>query len=1003
MGAFSAPVTCPVLIGRTSERDALYQLIERTRSGQGQIALVSGEAGIGKSRLIAEAKAFASAQNFLLLQGNCFQMDSSYPYAPLLDLLRASAALTPDALNTDPILLEFARLLPELALFLSDPLPAPLPDPEQEKHRLFAALTHFFKVRIGQQPVLLVIEDLHWCDDISLEFLLSLARLCPAQPFLLLMTYRNDEVQTSLQRFLARLDRARLSQELQLRSLSYSDVSAMLNTMVALPGIEQAVLLDLVYPLAEGNPFFVEEILTSLVACGELVCENGIWQHKPYHERRNGNPPVPRSVWDTVQQRIRRLSKEATQMITLAAVAGKRFDFAVLQQVMRCDEEHLLLLLKELVALQLVIELSAEQFAFRHALTRQAVYTGLLTRERRTLHRALAEAIEQLYTCTPLLDAYLEELAYHYYEAGTWSQALAYEQRAGEKALALYAQRAAIDHFTHALSACQYLSETQSAPIYRLRGQAYETLGEFEHARSDYEHALEAARAAADCSLEWQSIIALGALWTGHDYEQAEAWFRRALALAEALDDVILRAHSLNRLGNWLQNTGRIAEALEAHQEALRLFEAQTDKQGMAEALEMLGAVSFFTGDTARGVKDFFGRVIELFRGLDDKQRLSSTLAARALDVAPETIEPTFSALLTREECVQNIEEALHLARQTNSPSGLAFVEMAATFVLSSFGEFGPALAHAHEALRIATSIEHREWTVATRGALGHLYLLLLDTDRAIACLETALADAQELGSAIWIGYVTPYLALACILRQDFSRAEAVLTPILPRDRPPGTFFERQAARVWGELALAQGEAVRALAIAEHLLVSAPGDARPQYIPHLLALKGEALLALKRLPEAAEVLENAKIGAEQRQAPSILWRIHRSLGRAYHLLKREEQARRERCVAREIIAQLAGTIDQPDLREHFVQAVLQTLPSEKPQSSRRETNKYDGLTKREIEVLRCVAQGLTDVQVAEQLVISHRTVHSHLNSIYSKLGITSRSAATRYAIEHHFS
>ncbi|TMC86489.1 MAG: response regulator transcription factor, partial [Chloroflexi bacterium] len=146
---------------------------------------------------------------------------------------------------------------------------------------------------------------------------------------------------------------------------------------------------------------------------------------------------------------------------------------------------------------------------------------------------------------------------------------------------------------------------------------------------------------------------------------------------------------------------------------------------------------------------------------------------------------------------------------------------------------------------------------------------------------------------------------------------------------------------------------------------------------------------------------DAILGAEQRQAPSVLWRVHGSLGQVYHMLKRADQAQREWSEACEIIAKLAETIDQTYLREHFVQAALQTLPSEKPLPSRRvAAEKFGVLTEREIEVLRAVAQGLTDIQVAERLVISHRTVHSHLNSIYSKLGITSRSAATRYAIEH---
>jgi DNA-binding CsgD family transcriptional regulator/tetratricopeptide (TPR) repeat protein len=989
---------CPVFIGRAPERDALHRLIDQTRSGQGQVALVCGEAGIGKSRLVAQAKAYAAEQDFLLLQGSCFQLDRSYPFAPLLDLLRASAAVIPFATDLSPVILEFARLLPELALSLTGPLPVPLTDPEQEKRRLFVALTRYFQQKASQRPLLLVIEDLHWCDDISLEFLQSLARHCSTHPLLLLMTYRSDEVQPSLQRCLAQLDRARLSQDLQLAPLPQSDVEAMLGAMFALPNLEQSNLMELIYPLSEGNPFFVEEMLTSLVSRGELVFEDGVWRHKPQLDHRSERVPVPRSVQDTVQQRTYQLSGEAMQVVTYAAVSGRRFDFAVLRQVMQCDEGRLLLLIKELVAIQLVVELSVEQFAFRHALTQQAVYTGLLARERRSLHRALAEAIEQLYATTPLLDAHLEDLASHYYGAEVWSKALYYEQLVGEKALAIYAPQAALDHFTHALTALQHLSGMQPSPVYRLRGQAYETLGEFERALADYEQALEAARAGEDRQMELESMMALGFLWTGRDYEQAGGWFRCANDLAERLADPALRARSLNRLGNWLVNTGRTQEGLEAHQQALQLFEARADTQGMAETLDLLGVAYSFYGDTAAAVKHL-GQAVDLFRRLGNSQSLLSSLTSRALDSAPEHSETTFSSLRTRDECLQDTQEALRLARETHSLAGQAFVEFVTTQIWSSFGEFGRALSHAQEALRIATTIEHQQWTVATYGALGQLYLLMLEPVQAILAIDAGLAVAQTLGSAFWINDLTSYLALSYIQRHELPRAEAVLTAIMPREYQPGNLGERQVARAWGELALAQGESAVALRIAEQLILSAPGSVR-QPIPHLLALKGDALMTLQRLEEAALVLEDAKLGAEQRGALSVLSRILSSLGQAYHRLRREDQAEREFVAAREIITVLAGTIEETHLREHFVQAALLSLPPAKPRSRRTASEKFGGLTQREREVLRYVARGLTDIQVAEQLVISPRTVNSHLNSIYSKLGITSRSAATRYAIEH---
>src|SRR5205085_8517984 len=180
----------------------------------------------------------------------------------------------------------------------------------------------------------------------------------------------------------------------------------------------------------------------------------------------------------------------ARELLALAAVAGRRFDFTLLQRVMQRDEHQLLLLIKELIDAQLVVEESDELFAFRHALTRQAIYTELLARERKALHRTIAITMEQLYVSgRPLHDTHLADLAYHFYEAGTWEKALEYAQRAGEKAQTLYAPYATIDHFSHALDATSHLSVEPTATLFRARGMAYEILGEFEHARADYEAA----------------------------------------------------------------------------------------------------------------------------------------------------------------------------------------------------------------------------------------------------------------------------------------------------------------------------------------------------------------------------------------------------------------------------------------------------------------------------------------------------------------------------------
>ncbi len=594
--SLNTPVVCPVLIGRTPDFALLQQSLVQVKSGKGQVALLCGEAGIGKSRLVAELKTEAFAQGFQLLQGNCFPTDRSFPYAPLLDLLRsfflASSTATVEVL-VGPYAREFAPLLPDIIhLFPDLTVLPPLPslDPEQEKRRLFAALAHFFMSQAAEQPLLLVVEDLHWSDDTSLELLQYVARRCATQPLLLLLTYRSDEVRPTLSHWLAELDREHLGQEIALTRLTRSETGAMLRAIFDLERPVQAAFLDAIYTLTEGNPFFIEEILKSLIAAGDISYTDGAWDRKPLGELH-----IPRSIADAVHQRSDHLTESARQIVVLAAVAGRRFDFAVMQQVTHHDEQQLLALMKELMSAQLVIEESAEQFAFRHALTQQAIYTELLVRERKALHRTIAETMESLYEGA--LEAHLADLAYHFSEAGLWEKALLYAQQAGETAQRLYAPRAAIEQYTRALDAASYLALAPRAALYHARGQAYETLGEFEQARHDYEQALGAAREAHDGVAEWQSLLDLGALWAERDYQQTGAYFRRAIERARALADPKLLAHSLNRLGNWYLNVEQPHEALRYHQEALATFQTLSDQRGTASTLDLLGMASLLGGD----------------------------------------------------------------------------------------------------------------------------------------------------------------------------------------------------------------------------------------------------------------------------------------------------------------------------------------------------------------------------------------------------------------------
>ena len=247
------------------------------------------------------------------------------------------------------------------------------------------------------------------------------ARHLTSHRILLVLTYRSEEVDAAFTPFLAGLDRERLTTELTLTPLTNEEVEAMIRTIFLLPHALPADFLTPIYRLTEGNPFFIEEILKSLVNAGEIVYSEGRWKRKPSQSESlqvlslSDRVPLPRSVQLAVQQRLDDLSAEARDLLSLAAVTGRRFDFTLLQQVARRDEAELVHLVKELISAQLIVEEAEDEFAFRHALTRQAVYTDLLSRERRALHLLVAETLERISAGT--IDAHLDDLSYHFYAA----------------------------------------------------------------------------------------------------------------------------------------------------------------------------------------------------------------------------------------------------------------------------------------------------------------------------------------------------------------------------------------------------------------------------------------------------------------------------------------------------------------------------------------------------------------------------------------------------------
>lgn len=988
------PVICPVLIGHEDDLQLLDRLMNRAMEGEGQIALISGEAGIGKSRLVKEIKSKIQ-DGKTVLEGFCSQTESSQPYAPLLDLLRyfiSSHDHQEIAHTFHSSASQLIKLLPELSFYLTDLAPdaSPNTDLKQEKIRTFHALARIFTDLAQSQPLVLIIEDLHWSDSTSFEFFLLLARRIVSLPIFLIFTYRSDETTPELTHFLAELDRGRLGTELTLKRMSPLEVDSMLRAILDLNAPISQEFLDVIFPLTEGNPFFIEEILRALMADGDIFYADGTWDRKDIDQLR-----IPRTIQDAVQRRTQKLDERTLQALTLAAVLGRRFDFRLLQELLVTNEEDLMNRLKQLVSAQLVVEEAADLFAFRHALTREAVYSTLLLRERQTLHRLVGDTMERLFTTSR--KPHLADLSYHYFTAGEWQKALDYSRQAGDQACLLYAQREVIVFYSRVLVATRKLNLPIDPDLLTVRGNAYEVLGDFKSALEDYEQALELARQTNHGQAEWQTLIKLGALWAVRDYQRTGEYFRDAETLAKKLQNPKLQAQSLNRLGNWSVNIGQTGEGLNLHRQALKIYEQDQDEKGMADTYDLLGMAIMQHGDLIEAFNEY-QHAIQLFRKLDDKHGLISALtgACNTFNWNEAVFVPDLSPLENHRISM----EALELTRQTGWASGEAFIEWTIAYSLAGRGVFGDAIHHASESLRIAEEIEHRQWMVAAWYVLGNIYTLMLQSALAIQYLELALTSAKELGSAWWIGNIKASLAAAYLLDRDHEKAKFLLDSTLPKKLEKPTIVERRMLWAKANLLLAENKPRDALRIADLLLDALPVESQTRSVPHLLKLKGQALTALKQDMKAIEVLEEAKQSAISNEALPLLWQICALAGGLYKSRKEVGKSESEFAEAHQTLQILETYIPEDDLREAFTHRALELLPKKKSVSNRqREAEKYGGLTPREREVMRFLLQGRSNREIAEALVLSERTVENHVANILKKLGFDSRAQAAVWAME----
>jgi DNA-binding CsgD family transcriptional regulator len=857
-------------------------------------------------------------------------------------------------------------------------------DPEYSRRHIIALLVSCLRTAAAQRPLLIVVEDLHWADETLLAFLSYLAPKVSSLPLLLLLSQR--DLRGGCQRITQMdevLPEGDVVVRLRLEPLLMGDVGTLAGEILALSDPLGETQIQALYAFSRGNPYLTEEALYALVAHGDLCSTRGVWQWK-----RSGVPQMPADAQEAFGWRAERLEPATREALALAAVIGPRAEAPLLATLLSDGGTAVVAAIRELVAARVLIEAPRKWVTFRHTLT-QAAALGLIAREERAaLHGAVAAAIERRYG--QALEPHRAALVHHYMVAAEWGHALAVARAASDHASAVFAPRTAAAHLSHAVSCAATLQAPDSA-FFLARGHARRWLGEFEHAREDYEIAAASARGREDRKGEWQALLALGGLWAGRDEQRSGQFYEQAHRMARLLCQPATLVASLNALGRWHLVMDRPRDARRLHQSALALARRHELRQETVDSLYGLGLATLLSGEPAQAAA-YFQQCLPLVRETGDRHLLCHAMAVLAVCGSSTVTELIPSAPGGQVDEVLTARVAVELARELNWSPGEAWALLGEAAVLAPRGEHARARALAYEALSLAEAIGHAHLNIGALWLLGMLHRGLMGLAAARGYFARALERAREIGSWHWVHFITGSMATTCVMQGEFAEARALLDSVQVADGVPQSLGQLAVAVARADLLLARGEPQLALDLVERVggFETATLPAQPN--PRLARLRADALAALGRRAEAEAMLRVARQAATAASLRGAQWYLGIGLARLLHDQHREAEAARVTQSTRAIIEALAADVHSPEASEMFLQRTLAMLPpSSSPASRRALKAAYDGLTSREREVAALIAQGKSNRAIAEALVVSERTAETHVGNILNKLGFSSRA------------
>jgi tetratricopeptide (TPR) repeat protein/KaiC/GvpD/RAD55 family RecA-like ATPase len=844
--------------------DLLKEAADKTVSDHGGLIFLYGEAGIGKTRLTKEVRAYARQRGMQILYGRClslFRMDGVPPYSPWKEVIKEYLQIsTPEQLQKAVGYYpgEIYKIVPEIRQKLIAFYESPPLSPEMEQDRLFEAVSQFFTNISKTTPLMVILDDLHWADSSSLLLLHYLARGIFRENLLLLCTYRDTEIEENhpLSLVMTELNRARLLQSVQLKRMSPDEITEMVRLILGQMDVSKE-FCELVYEKTDGNPFFVEEIITSLKEEGIIVPEGN-----KYKINEVSAIEFPKTVKDVLKARLGRLDEECLNVLTMASCIGNDFTFEALREVTGFEQSKLLEIMEKILKTGLLkcrAKHGEDICAFVDVLIRDVLYAEVSPLRLRKIHTIVGFALEKVYAKN--IDEHFGELALHFLESGDKKKAMDYFLKAGEKAEKVYANKEAASYYGSALELLEEEKDNlqEKAHVLEVLGDIKKLAGDFETSLARWDEAsrlweqLGKKEKAARVFRKTAYVI-----WakTG-DSKKAKGYYDMALKILEVQPESVELSDLYVNMSEMCWHSLDIPEATVLVEKALKIAEKLNAYEIVSRSYMIMAII--VAPSNRKRASEYSEEALKI--------ALNHGFVKEAVQAYTNLANSAFGPINT-ERRRQFAVEGYELAKKTGAVSNQNFIGSILAGMYFGEGETDKALLLNEESITFNRKVGNLHHLPISLNALGAKYLVLGDWEKSEKCFKEALIVAQKTNDVPAIGHACWYMGQLLVEKGEYVEARRIVIEMYKQ-------YEKAGASLW--LAYAAGliayisVEIGDLETAENYvkkMEQIPEGSETQVYNIILARRAMIFRAQKKWNEALEYFEKS---LKQRHLGSDFW------------------------------------------------------------------------------------------------------------------------------------